>query len=569
MNMILKIFLQGDRLRSVLVLLSLVVAAAVEAIGVGALLPAAAALYAQDGKASQGSAFVQEIIAWSGMTPSFETLVLLIAAAAILKALISFLALSYAAVVAAELAVDFQDRLINAAIGASWRFYADQHAGNFAAAVANDASRASQAYLFGAQAIAAGLQSVLLAAVALVYSWKLALVSIVIGLAITTAMNRLVKLSRAAGSREANMTGALTVRVVDLIANMKPLKAMHRFEPMLRPISQKLIKLRRALITVEMSKQALNLGNDVVVTLLITITAYFAYTSWKVSLPELLVFTVIFFKINSMFSKVQKAVQQAVKFERFYTRISELTTLALSHQERNPGRLDAAITKLCRFENVSFSHAEAEIIRGIDLEIPAGQITVLRGPSGAGKTTIIDLLIGLYEPDRGSITVDGVSLNDIDLYKWRRKIGYVPQELSLLHAKVRENITFDDPHFTDDMVWSALRQAKAEDFVRNFPQGLDTDVGEMGGKMSGGQRQRISLARALVGSPELLILDEVTSALDPATEQEIVNNIALLRGKYTIVAITHRPAWTTIADRLYEIDDGRVLSVESHLQVSR
>ncbi len=137
-------------------------------------------------------------------------------------------------------------------------------------------------------------------------------------------------------------------------------------------------------------------------------------------------------------------------------------------------------------------------------------------------------------------------------------MGYVPQELSLFHSTVRMNLTLGDETISDDQVMAALAKAGATDFVAALPQGLDTDVGEMGAKLSGGQRQRISLARALVGNPKILVLDEVTSALDPETEAEIVDNIAGLRGSYTIVAITHRPAWTRIADRLYRVAEGRV-----------
>jgi ATP-binding cassette, subfamily C, bacterial len=568
MGMIFKLLLQGDRLRSLLVLLSFLVAAALEAVGIGALLPAAAAIMGQGGGVSQGSTFVKQAVEWTGLTANFQNIVLLIAAATVLKAVISFFALSYAAVVAADMTVDFQRRIVRSVTGANWRFYGDQHVGNLATAVAHDATYASLAYLFAAQVLAAALQAILLGAMALLYNWKLALGCIVVGFAISAAMNRLVRLARKAGGREANTNSALTIRVVDLVANMKPLKAMNRLEPMLPPIWRALSKLRRAMITGEMAKQALNLGNDVVVTLIVATATYFFYTSWNVTLPELLVITVIFFKINSMFSKVQKAMQQSAKFERFYLRVLELIKLAESQQETNPGSRDVALTSTCRFENVFFAHADTEIIRGIDLEIPAGKITVLRGPSGAGKTTIIDLLIGLYQPSRGRITVDNIPLAEIDLQQWRKRIGYVPQELSLLHANIRENISFGDPAVTDDMIWSALRQAKAFDFVNAYPDGLNTNVGEMGGKMSGGQRQRISLARALIGSPQLVILDEVTSALDPVTEQEIVNNIASFRGRYTIVAITHRPAWTTIADRLYDVEDGHVREVQAELRAS-
>jgi ATP-binding cassette subfamily C protein len=139
----------------------------------------------------------------------------------------------------------------------------------------------------------------------------------------------------------------------------------------------------------------------------------------------------------------------------------------------------------------------------------------------------------------------------------------VPQELNLLHSSIRDNIALADPAISDADIMTAVEQAGAQDFVASLSEGLDSDVGTMGTRLSGGERQRIALARALVVKPRLLILDEVTSALDPDTEAAICRNIAGLRDRYTIVAITHRPAWTRIATNLYKVEAGRVTQVEA------
>ena len=182
---------------------------------------------------------------------------------------------------------------------------------------------------------------------------------------------------------------------------------------------------------------------------------------------------------------------------------------------------------------------------------------MIQGASGAGKTTLLDLLVGLLRPQSGVVRMGTDDLNNVDAVKWRQSIGYVPQELALFHDTIRANITLYDDQVSDAAVEDSLRLSGVSAFVHQLPNGIETDVGEFGGKLSGGQRQRISLARALVTNPKLLILDEVTSALDPETEEAIVSNIAELRGRYTIVAITHRPAWTRIADRLYTLKDGK------------
>jgi ATP-binding cassette subfamily C protein len=201
-------------------------------------------------------------------------------------------------------------------------------------------------------------------------------------------------------------------------------------------------------------------------------------------------------------------------------------------------------------KNVTFAHRKKVILSGVDIDIPANQITVLQGASGAGKTTLIDMLIGLHRPASGEVLVGGVPLEDLDLKAWRGQIGYVPQELHLLHASIRDNVTLGDTSISDERVINALQLAGVTELL-NRKNGLDAWVGEMGSKLSGGQRQRISIARALVTEPKLLIFDEVTSALDPETEAGIVESIRGLKSAFTIIAVTHRPAWSAVADRLY------------------
>lgn len=214
-----------------------------------------------------------------------------------------------------------------------------------------------------------------------------------------------------------------------------------------------------------------------------------------------------------------------------------------------------------RLEKVDFSFAGQQVLRAVDLDLPIGQISVLTGPSGAGKTTISDLILALHEPDSGHVLIDGVPLRQLNRAAWRSMIGYVPQELILFHDSVFANVALGDPAITEEDVRAALEAAGAWDFVASLPDGLMSIAGEKGAKLSGGERQRISLARALATKPRLLILDEVTSALDPDTERDLCQRLKALASEKVILAITHRLGFLDIADRVYRLEDGAVTEV--------
>jgi ATP-binding cassette subfamily C protein len=174
----------------------------------------------------------------------------------------------------------------------------------------------------------------------------------------------------------------------------------------------------------------------------------------------------------------------------------------------------------------------------------------------------VDLVTGLLKPLRGEIWIDDQPLSQIDQKSWRRMIGYVPQETLLLHDTIRNNITLGDADLSEKDAEGALRAAGAWEFVQSMPQGMQTIVGERGGKLSGGQRQRIAIARAIVHKPALLILDEATSALDPQSESAICETMIELRGQLTILTISHQEALVGIADKAYHVLDGKIVTTE-------
>jgi ATP-binding cassette subfamily C protein len=205
---------------------------------------------------------------------------------------------------------------------------------------------------------------------------------------------------------------------------------------------------------------------------------------------------------------------------------------------------------------------ERQVLNDVSLRITEGEFVALVGPTGAGKTTLVDCILGLRRFSSGSIAIDHEPLSSLSLSHWRASVGYLGQDPLLFHATIAENLRWVRPEASDDDVKQALSLASA-DFVYRLPHGLNTIVGDAGGRLSGGERQRVALARALLGAPRLLVLDEATSALDSETEQSVVATLAGLKGKVTIVAITHRPALLDAADRILSVRDGLIFSESS------
>ncbi len=212
-------------------------------------------------------------------------------------------------------------------------------------------------------------------------------------------------------------------------------------------------------------------------------------------------------------------------------------------------------------EHLAFRYPEAHqpAIEDVSLEIPRGHWVSFIGPTGSGKTTLADLMLGLLVPTSGRILVDGRNLHD-NVAGWQRNIGYVSQSVYLIDGSIRHNIALGlpDEEIDDERIWNALRAAQIDQLVRSLPGELHAMVGERGDRLSGGERQRLGIARALYRDPEVLVIDEATANLDPGTEAAIVEALGELRGKKTIIAITHRPAFVRNSDCIYMVARGRI-----------
>ncbi|MCD8039724.1 MAG: ABC transporter ATP-binding protein/permease [Lachnospiraceae bacterium] len=299
--------------------------------------------------------------------------------------------------------------------------------------------------------------------------------------------------------------------------------------------------------------------------LTMAVKVYVLDTDLTEFVPALSVFAIAAFRMLPSFNRIS-GYMSAMMFNRpaidvLYDDLVEIEKLNGKAYEENGAAKPLVIKNGISIKNVSFQYpaSDRQVLKNLDLEIKNNTSVALIGASGAGKSTLADVILGVLEPQSGSILVDGKDISQ-NMGAWHAAIGYIPQAIYLMDDTIRANVAFgiEEGKIDEAMLWKALHEAQLEEFVKDLPDGLDTMIGDRGVKLSGGQRQRIGIARALYGNPQVLILDEATSALDNETEKEVMDAIDSLHGTRTLIVIAHRLTTIRKCDKIYEVGNGTI-----------
>lgn len=569
---LLLVFARAYPYHSALVLGCLLVSVVFEGIGMSSLLPLLSLAVKGQTDAQTPPSWLEENVnnglALFGLQPQVGTLCLVMLGGMVLKAVFVLLAQRQVGYTVAHIATDLRLSLLRSLLTARWEHYIRQPVGSFTNAFATEADRAAGAYLAGTMIVSLGIQTALYTALAFAVSWPVTLGAAGLGLAIVGVLSRLVRMSRRAGARQTRLLKTLLGRLTDALSAVKPLKAMAR-ETLLGPVLEKETRrLNKALRREVLSREALRALQEPLIVAVLTAGLYLALSGSALSVDRLGILAVLFERTLRSLSKVQRQYQHLAAQESAYWSLHKRIDQArMECEATQPGPQDTPrLSQALRFEQVSLAYGDRLILDKVSFSIPAGRLTTLVGPSGAGKTSTVDLIVGLVRPQSGVIWIDDLQLAQVNLHAWRRAVGYVPQEGLLLHDSVLTNVTLGDPSLTRSEAEAALRAAGAWDFVSRLADGIDTPVGERGSRLSGGQRQRLAIARALVHRPQLLILDEATAALDPDSEAVICATVQHLRGHMTVLAISHQPALLEAADRVYHLEGGRLERLRQGLE---
>jgi ATP-binding cassette, subfamily C, bacterial len=547
--------------RSALTLICLLFASVAEGVGLLMLLPVlSVATDDQTEKAGShlfgAEQLLRQALSVVGLTPTVGTLLVLIILCVAVKAVFSLLAKTQVGYTVTHVATDLRLTLLRTLLAARWEYYVRQPVGSLANAVGTEAMRASMAYFEGAKAITLFIEAVVYAVVAFIVAQKATFAFLIPGILILYGLNYLVRMAHRAGTRQTRLLKSLLAGLTDSLQSIKPLKAMAREELIGPSLESSTRRLNRAFRREVLSTELLSSSQELTLAIVVVVGLYVTLSQWKMPLNVVMVMVILLARMLTFLAKMQRQYQKARTLESAFWSLQAAIDGANRDREAEPGGSSPGLEKYLRLDKVSFGYGKRHVLRDASLTVPAGSFAVIVGPSGAGKTTVADLLTGLLRPQQGRVWIDDLPLDSVDLRRWRRMIGYVPQEPFLLHDTVLQNVTLGDPELNEADAEAALRAAGAWDFVTAQPSGIHSSVGERGTALSGGQRQRIAIARALAHRPKLLILDEVTSALDQENTATICRTLRDLRGQLTIVAISHEATVVESGDRVYRIHNG-------------
>ncbi len=466
---------------------------------------------------------------------------------------------------------DLKNNVFKNLFAADMTYHFSQKPGQFIDVIARETENAATSVFVVTEILTylffIGVYSIML----LYISVEMTLVCLVISLACFSFLSILIRKSKALGEK----TVDISLRLYDFInERLNILKLIKIFsnedkeQKKFRSLTREYIENNSNFV---MNGVKIETVFQIIIFLLAVVILYIASVQLKISLPLLLVFIFILLRLTDPLRQLNtrrhELAGELVSLRKIDTILSETTS---AQKIRSGDRIFSGIRNSLSFEHVTFGYKNDEpVVTDVSFIVKKNEMVALVGASGGGKSTIVDLLVRLIEPQKGEIRLDDINLKDFDIISYHRKLGFVSQDSYLINDTILANICYGSDRISLNEAIEVAKTAHAHEFITGLENGYDTVIGDKGIKLSGGQKQRISLARALYKKPELLILDEATSALDSESESVIQQSIAEIKKQLTIIVIAHRLSTIENADTILVIEKGIIAEQGSHAELLR
>ncbi len=518
------------------------------------------------GAGTQGLAagLIDKGLAFAGATKTFEILAVVIAAATFQLA-VSLALTWWTTRLARTYQAQRQMEMFSSFMRARWEFISDRKSGELTNAIVTESERLGRAFTISLALMASVVISLIYLVLSALVSWQITLV--LIGLAGLGALGMagLYRKSFGVGAKLAPLNAQVQSLLEEQFAGAKFVKAsnivdraVERLEPLIESIGD---------ANVYASAMPLGVRGVLEYVALVVLGIVLALaTAGNVSVSSVVIVLALFARLFPRITAVQAQAHYLNANVHAIEAIDALESAAVAQRERQDGfagPLSVAQPTSLDVRDLEVKFGDRVILDRVTLHLGMPGLLAIVGPSGAGKSTLVNALLGLVEPSGGTISLGHHELAETALRAWRNAIGFVPQETTLFHSSIRDNLTIVNPRATQAEIEAAARRAYAYDFIMESEKGFDTIIGDQGIKLSGGQRQRLGIARALLRKPSLLVLDEPMSALDSESESTLLGTIDELRREIGIVMVVHRLASLRCADRICMLEGGRVFEAGS------
>jgi len=469
-----------------------------------------------------------------------------------------------------RLAANYQSQrqleLFSAFMCAKWAFLVDRKVGEMTSAIVTECERLGRAFILCLSLFGSGVLALVYVVLSLLIAWQVTLSLIGFAMLAALLMSRFYRKSYALGKSLAPLNAQFQSALNEQLAAAKFIKAsagIDRAITQIAPVVRKLENVSaRATAMPGMMRSLLEYFALIGLATILVLTG----VGFKVAPSDIIVALALFGRLFPRLTTVQAqlhALNTHVHSLETVNSLQAAAEAAIERQDGPGGRLRIEQPTKLAVRNLQVKYGDRVVLDDVSLTLPIPGLVALVGKSGAGKSSLVHTLLGLVDPSAGTIRLGNHDLASAQIGAWRRAIGYVPQETTLFHTSIRDNLTLVNAGATEAEIKMAARRAHALDFINLLEDGFDTVIGDQGVKLSGGQRQRLGIARALLMNPALLVLDEAMSALDAESEAELLRTLEDLRERVGILLVAHRLAAARIADTICVVEAGRIVETGS------
>ncbi|MBL79463.1 MAG: hypothetical protein CMH70_05480 [Nitrosomonadaceae bacterium] len=564
LRQLLKDILQKFGLKVAILFLLMILAGLLDGLGMILLLPLFNLIGVTTNEVGLIHVFMERLVSFFGFSMDIKSVVAFIILAFLIQALLVITKDWLMARVETVYVDEWRSCLMKLFLNASWPFFVKNKLGSLVNLIVVQTEQVGRAFFGFAELMVAIFMVTIYVLLSFIISWEFTFFLITASaLFWVICLFPFVKLSYKSGTKYTEFLDTMQVIATDYISSAKLIKATGTEKTALNNFGKALYKVKEEYFKATFFPHALKVLMEFSAIIFLCSFLLIGVKYLGVQAGVILVLLGIFFRMVPKLFHAYSSLQLLGRFLPSFARISMYQCNAITSSENLDTR-DVATRKFSKsldisIDKVTVSYDKKIVLSNFSVKIPPYQTLGIIGGSGAGKTTLVDCILGLIKPESGQIRINDIVLDEISLSEWRRSIGYVTQETVLFHDTVGANIKWGNEDVSDSELFDAAKKAYAHDFIQSLPNGYDTIVGDKGVCLSGGQRQRLALARALLGQPALLIFDEATNSLDSISEKEVLDAIYRLKMHITIIMISHRLSTLKNAEKIIVLGQGGIV----------